>query len=89
MSESPGLFEIPTEWLVPPPRTLPPPDGKVRWSRWKSKTRTLCHDCVLAIHQQGQQGAAYPRVAHWKLMDDQGMTLLCSVHRQERQEGDR
>jgi hypothetical protein len=86
--KQPGLFDIPAEWLIPPPRGERRVDGRGYLTRFRSKVRALCHDCVVDIHRHGQGRAPLPRVARWKLVDDQGLTLLCDLHRQLRQGGD-
>lgn len=63
----------------------------VRYSRTKFKRRTLCDDCMAAIHELGIEVAPAPFPVRWRRTDDTNKTihLLCEIHKRERLEAEK
>ena len=76
--------------LPPPPRTPKPELGRperIRYTRFKPRVRTLCHDCVRDIHERGIHIAPPPLTVSWKRLSSHGEDLICEQHkRQERRD---
>lgn len=78
----PGLFDVPAD--QPPPKSRARLTGdKPRYTRYKTRTRTLCHDCVRLIHELGTAVAPPPRTARWRRTPSND--LLCDPHKQDRE----
>ncbi len=57
-----------------------------RYAPIKPRKRTLCGDCVLAIHELGVMEAPYPGPVRWRRSADGDIRYLCEMHKDERQE---
>lgn len=44
----------------------------------------LCEWCCRLIHDFGQAGAPYPRLARWRVSTPDGTERLCEGHKDER-----
>lgn len=63
--------------------------SKVRYQRFKPRTRWLCDDCVRAIHELGVAEAPLPRPVRWRRVDENDNSmLLCDKHKHNREDGD-
>lgn len=78
----PGLFDLPDQPDPPAPKARLAGE-KPRYARYKTRTRTLCHDCVRLIHELGVVVAPPPRAARWRRTPSND--LLCDPHKQQRE----
>lgn len=78
-----GLFPEPEPDRRPVPRSVPAPtfDAGPKYTAYRLKARTLCDDCVRAIHEMGIRLALPPNSVRWKRTHGTQVDLLCQAHK--------
>jgi hypothetical protein len=57
-----------------------------RFAKYRPLTRTLCDDCVQAIHERGVTGAPLPKTVRWRrIIDGPRWQQLCDEHKLARE----
>lgn len=72
------LFEVDTP-PVRMPRSIKPPDGKVRYARYKVQALTKCDDCIRVLHEANGNGPA-AGIAKYKRTCGSEVDYLCGRH---------
>jgi hypothetical protein len=77
-----ALFPLPPR---PKPKMAANPQV-ARYARYRPRVRSLCDDCIRAIHELGIEKAPFPRAVRWRRTAQEGTTHLCEFHKDERME---
>lgn len=80
MSKQPPLFDTPIPDPLVTPKGASTGTGPVRYTKYSGPTK--CDDCILWLHERGQQGLAAPMARHARQRRSQGesVALLCHEH---------
>jgi hypothetical protein len=70
-----------------PPKLAARPEVR-RFAKYRPLRRTLCDDCVAAIHERGQGNAPLPKTVRWRRLVAATWQQLCDAHKQQREAGE-
>lgn len=81
------MTDVPLFPVAGPPTVRKPPAAGITYTRVRYAKRTLCADCIEAIHRLGVQVAPPPKAALWRRSRAGEQVLdLCTAHKDARLE---